>query len=238
MSTQGKPKALITGGTRGIGKSIAEKLISEDYFVTITGTSSEKRGPKDAEYVELDFNDREKFEKVLLQIKETGFDILVNNAGINRLSGIQELEINDFTDLQNVNVLGPVQLIQAVVPYMKATSWGRIVNIGSIWGKLSRTGRISYSASKFALDGITASVSAELAKFGILINTVSPGFIDTELTREILSTDEILNLEKQIPIGRLGQPNEIASLVYWMCSEENSYISGQNIIVDGGFSRV
>ena len=180
-----KPKALITGGTRGIGKAIAEKLLDRGYLVTITGTSVKKSGPEDADYISVNFEHEEAFADVLLQVADSGFDILVNNAGINRLSGIQDLDISDFNDLHKINVLGPLKLTQAVIPHMKQSNWGRITNIGSIWGKISRSGRISYSATKFALDGLTASIGAELASFGILVNTVSPGFIDTELTRQI-----------------------------------------------------
>ena len=120
---------------------------------------------------------------------------------------------------------------------MKERKWGRIINITSIWSQKSKEHRASYSASKFGLDGITAALSAELSEYGILSNSVSPGFIDTDMTRKILGESGMKDIEKQIPIKRLGNTREIAELVYWLTSESNSYISGQNVFIDGGFIR-
>ena len=132
----------------------------------------------------------------------------------------------------------PFLLCQAAVPAMKLKRWGRIVNISSIWGKISKEHRASYSASKFAIDGMTLALAAEHSVDGIIANSIAPGFIDTELTRRILSETDIKSLVSSVPIGRLGQINEIASLVLWLTSEENTYLTGQNISIDGGFSRV
>ena len=121
---------------------------------------------------------------------------------------------------------------------MKTCQWGRIVNITSIFGNISKEYRASYSSSKFGLDGMTAALSAEVSEFGILANSVGPGFIDTDLTRTVLGQEGIKILEKRIPMKRLGQANEIASLVSWLASEDNTYLTGQNLIIDGGFSRV
>ena len=121
---------------------------------------------------------------------------------------------------------------------MKNNKWGRVINIASIFGKISKAHRASYSASKFGLDGLTTALAVEVAEFGILANCVSPGFIHTDLTTKILGKEAIDKLEKEIPIKRLGQANEIAELVAFLCSEKNSYLTGQNIIIDGGFTRV
>jgi 3-oxoacyl-[acyl-carrier protein] reductase len=121
---------------------------------------------------------------------------------------------------------------------MKINKWGRIVNISSIWGSISKEYRSAYSSSKFGLDGMTASLAAEVSSMGILANSVSPGFIDTDLTRQILGEKGIDEIQANIPIKRLGKPHEIASFVSWLVSNENSYISGQNIMIDGGFTRV
>ena len=121
---------------------------------------------------------------------------------------------------------------------MKAKGWGRIVTISSIWGKISRAERGAYSTSKFAVDGMTAALAAEVAEHGILANCIAPGFIDTELTRGILGSDGIREVIAQIPARRLGQVEEIAAFVAWLAGPENTYISGQNIAIDGGFSRV
>jgi 3-oxoacyl-[acyl-carrier protein] reductase len=121
---------------------------------------------------------------------------------------------------------------------MRKNQWGRIINISSIFGVVSKEFRAPYSMSKFGLDGMTAALAAEVAADGILANCVAPGFIDTELTRSVLGESGIAAITAGIPIGRLGQPEEIAALVAWLVSPENTYISGQNIVIDGGFSRV
>jgi NAD(P)-dependent dehydrogenase (short-subunit alcohol dehydrogenase family) len=124
-----------------------------------------------------------------------------------------------------------------VVPAMRERGWGRIVNISSIWGTISREQRGAYSASKFALDGLTAALAAEVARDGVLANCVSPGFIDTELTRTVLGEDGIAELMAQVPARRLGSPAEVAAFVAWLAGPENTYVSGQNLVIDGGFSR-
>ena len=140
--------------------------------------------------------------------------------------------------IQSVNVKAPYEISKIVVSKMKKNKFGRIVNISSIFGKLSKSKRSLYSISKFGLHGLTVALSAELSKKNILTNTVSPGFINTDLTKKILSKDEMKKLAKNIPLGRFGEPQDIAKLVYFLCSEENSYISGQNIFIDGGFTIV
>jgi 3-oxoacyl-[acyl-carrier protein] reductase len=121
---------------------------------------------------------------------------------------------------------------------MKKNSWGRIVNITSIWGEITKEYRAAYSSSKFGLDGMTVALAAEVASMGILANSVAPGFIDTDLTRKILGEKGIQEIQSTIPIKRLGKPSEVAAFVSWLVSDENTYISGQNIMIDGGFSRV
>jgi 3-oxoacyl-[acyl-carrier protein] reductase len=121
---------------------------------------------------------------------------------------------------------------------MRRRKWGRIVNIASVFGKVSKELRGPYSASKFALDGMTAALAAEAAADGVLANCVSPGFIDTELTRRVLGPAGIERLVATVPIRRLGRPEEIAAFVAWLAGPENTFISGQNIAADGGFTRV
>ena len=121
---------------------------------------------------------------------------------------------------------------------MSSQSWGRIVNISSIFGKISKEGRAAYSASKFGLDGLTIALAAEYSSDGIMANCIAPGFIDTTLTRRMLTPDQITALTAQVPVGRLGDVGEISDLVLWLASSENTFISGQNIAIDGGFTRV
>ena len=121
---------------------------------------------------------------------------------------------------------------------MKNKAWGRIVNISSIWGKIGKELRASYSASKFAIDGMTLALAAEHSKDGIVANSIAPGVIDTELTRNVLGEVGMKTMSSLVPSKRLGQVEEIARLVLWLTSEENTYLTGQNIAIDGGFSRV
>jgi 3-oxoacyl-[acyl-carrier protein] reductase len=121
---------------------------------------------------------------------------------------------------------------------MENEKWGRIVNLTSIFGNITKEYRAAYSSSKFGLDGMTAALAAELSEKGILANSVGPGVIDTELTRDVLGESGISELKGRIPMKRLGQASEIASLVSWLVSDENTYMTGQNLMIDGGFTRV
>ena len=164
-------------------------------------------------------------------------NILVNNVGINKIGKFSSIDIRDFDRILKVNLRAPFQLCQAVVPFMEKNKWGRIVNITSIFGSISKEYRAPYSASKFGLDGMTIALAAEVSEKGILANSVGPGFIDTDLTREVLGASGISKIKGQIPIKRLGQATEVASLVSWLVSDENTYMTGQNLMIDGGFTR-
>jgi len=233
-----KSKAVVTGATRGIGFSIAEKLLQDDYDVIVTGTGKGSCGPVGSTYQQVDFLDDNSILNFVSFLKQNNIDILVNNVGINKIGEFASIDLDDFDRILKVNLRTPFQLCQAVIPYMKKKSWGRIVNITSIFGHITKEYRASYSTSKFGLDGMTAALSAELSEFGILANSVGPGFIDTELTRNVLGRDGISEIRERIPMKRLGEAKEIASLVSWLVSEENTYMAGQNIMIDGGFSRV
>ena len=231
-------RAVVTGATRGIGHAIAARLHADGAEVIGTGTRVDGASPPGCNYCVVDFADPEQMCSFFKTVEEFAPDILVNNSGINKIGPFVELRADDFEKIQRVNVYAPFQLCQAVIPVMQTRGWGRIVNIGSIWGRISKAGRGSYSASKFALDGMTAALAAEVAADGILANCIAPGFIDTELTRTILGEEQMEELRQQVPIRRFGTPEEIASFVAWLASPENTYISGQNIAIDGGFTRV
>lgn len=231
-------KALVTGGTRGIGLAVAKRLHDNGATVVATGTRQDAHIPEGFLYKAVNFLDHETTNDFIEEVREMNIDILINNAGINKISKFENIDPNDFDNIQQVNVRAPFLLCRTAIPGMKKKGWGRIVNISSIFGKVSKEYRGSYSASKFALDGMTASLAAEVAKYGILANCVSPGIIDTELTRTILGEKGIAEIISQIPIGRLGKAEEIAAFVVWLASPENTYITGQNIAIDGGFTRV
>jgi NAD(P)-dependent dehydrogenase (short-subunit alcohol dehydrogenase family) len=230
--------ALVTGGTKGIGAAIAKKFHSLGADVIITGTRSNYIEENNYSYKCIDFSIKEELDDFSKEIKNLDIDILINNAGINQIGPISEIKVKDFERVQQVNVTAPFMLCQAVLPKMREKRWGRIVNISSIWGKISKAYRAPYSASKFAIDGLTAAISAEVACDGVLVNSVAPGFIDTELTRNILGVEGMQKLALQVPIKRVGTTEEIAEFVVWLAGLDNTYISGQNIAIDGGFTRV
>ncbi len=231
-------KALVTGASRGIGFAIAERLRDEGAEVIATGTKPDGQGPAGCSYEAVDFSDTQQTQEFADKLKDWGVDILINNAGINKISPFAKIDPADFARIQQVNVTAPFLLCRAVLPMMSQKKWGRIVNISSIWGKISKEYRGPYSASKFAIDGMTAALAAEVGEVGILANSIAPGFIDTELTRQVLGDDGCKELAQQVPLKRLGQPKEIAEFVCFLTSPQNTYITGQNIAIDGGFTRV
>lgn len=230
-------RALVTGGTRGIGLAIARRLAADGAQVTVTGTGKTP-GPDGFAFLAADLADAPSLAELAAKVAGLDMDILVNNAGINKVSPFADIDDADFLRIQQVNVTAPMMLMRAALPSMRRKGWGRVVNIGSIWGLISKAGRGSYSASKFALEGLTTAAAAEVAADGVLVNCVAPGFIDTELTRQVLGEDGIASLVAQVPAGRLGRPEEIANFVTWLAGPENTFISGQSLAIDGGFTRV
>ena len=231
-------KALVTGGTRGIGLAIAGRLRDMGAAVTVTGTRGGGKPPRGCAYEAVDFSHAEATEVFAASMAKRGFDILVNNAGINKIAPFAEIEGADWDLIQRVNTRAPFILCRALLPGMTRKRWGRVVNVSSIFSVVSRDRRGAYSASKFALDGMTASLAAEAAASGVLANCVAPGFVDTDLTRRILGAKGMKELAGRVPAGRLAKPAEIAAFVAWLCGPENTYISGQNLVIDGGYSRV
>jgi NAD(P)-dependent dehydrogenase (short-subunit alcohol dehydrogenase family) len=230
--------ALVTGGTRGIGAAIAKEFYVLGATVIITGTKPVCSKSYNYQYICADFSIKESLTRLVNIIREKQVDILVNNAGINQVGPISELLVSDFEKVQQVNVTAPFMLCQVVLMGMRERGWGRIINISSIWGKISKAHRAPYSASKFAIDGLTAAISAEVASDGVLVNSIAPGFIDTELTRTVLGVDGMNKLAQQVPVKRVGTVEEVAKFVAWLAGPDNTYISGQNIAIDGGFTRV
>ena len=225
-------KVLITGGTSGIGKATAKliKEMSGDVYITGTRSTYEQEN-----FYSVDFSCKKSVNGFLKTIQDIDFDVLVNNDGINKIDFLSDLDFKDYKKIMNVNVTLPLILMKEIGCKMKKNGYGRIVNISSIYGNISKEKRISYSSSKFALKGLTKSIALEMAKYNVLVNCVSPGFTETQLTRKILSNDEIEQLEKNIPIGRLAKTSEIANLICFLSSDLNSYICGQDYIIDGGY---
>jgi len=227
-------KVLVTGATRGIGKSIAGLFHLRGHKVIGTGTPGTVKPNYLDYYLEADFTKKDQVESLASIISDLQIDVLVNNAGINRIKPFLEITPDDWNDQHMVNVYAPYRFCQAALPHM-IENGGHIVNIASVWSKISKSGRAAYSANKFALEGMTKSLAAEFGCHNIRINCVSPGFIDTDLTRENLGETGIKKILERVPINRLGNPADISEYVYWLCIQ-NNYITGQNIVIDGGFT--
>lgn len=214
--------ALITGAARGIGAAIAARL--QDEGIQILSPSSKV----------LDLSSIVSINTYLSTLTNP-IDILVNNAGINRLGSIDETSSDDFEEVIQINLLGHFRLTQGLVKGMKARRYGRIVNISSIWSLVSRERRVAYSATKAGINGLTRAQAIELAPYNILVNALAPGYVNTDLTRKNNTSVELEAIAKQIPLGRLAEPSEIAECVAFLCSPKNSYITGQVIAIDGGY---
>ena len=206
-------KVLVTGGSRGIGKAVVA-LFKEKGHDIYSPTREELDLAKDFTLVRSDF------------------DIIINNGGINPLKLVEEI---DSREVMQVNYEAPLSIIQQCIPYMVTKGYGRIVNIGSIWIGLAMQKRLAYSASKSALHTLTKAIVAEYGNEGVIANTISPGFIATDLTYQNNSESELQQIKDKVPLKRLGTPEEVAKLVYQL-TVENSFIAGQNIIIDGGYS--
>lgn len=234
--------ALVTGGTRGIGRQVAKDLLRLGADVYVTGSSAVPPNdlPSGTErYLGVDFTNRTDTERFLDVVgKMDRIDVCINNAGINTIGPIDETLVENWDDISAVNLDAPFLVTRTISRIMKANRYGRIINISSIFGVISKAGRALYSMSKFGLRGLTVSSSIDLAPYNILVNTVSPGFVMTELTQRILGPVEMERIAKEVPMGRFAQPEEISRTVLFLASDLNTYITGQNIIIDGGFVNV
>jgi 3-oxoacyl-[acyl-carrier protein] reductase len=238
--------ALITGATRGIGKAIADNFIEVGAKVILTGTKQNEIDNLNSEnknqavkWLMADFSTFDSIESFINElIFFKSIDICINNAGINIIKPLSEISNQEYERLMSVNLTAPFSIIQSLVPKMKKQCFGRIVNIASIWSQITKPERSLYTTSKTGIVGFTRSMAVEYAADNILVNAVSPGFTRTELTEQSLSADEMNALAEQIPLQRFADPNEIAQTVLFLCSNLNTYITGQNIVVDGGFTLV
>ncbi len=217
-----KKTVLLTGASKGIGKAIKELLEKSGKYYLLTPSRNDLNLRK-LESIEYFFNDQH-------------IDVLINNAGINILNQIEEISQETIDSMFHVNLISPLILIQKTVPFMKKQHYGRIINISSIWGVRSKEFRTLYSATKFGLNGITKALSRELGEYNILVNSVCPGFVNTELTNKNISFSEQEEIKKNIPLKRFAEPSEIANLVEFLISDRNTYVTGQTIVIDGGFT--
>lgn len=240
-----KRLTLVTGGTRGIGAAVVQQLVDSGARVIATGKSAEVIGRLQAganrsehpiRYERVDFSDDHDAESFASRMAAEPVDVLINNAGINKIALTGEVDLADWDRIQRVNVRAALLLSRALAPKMAKRGYGRIVNITSIFGHVSRQMRVSYSTSKFALLGLTKALALDYAEHNVLVNALAPGFIDTELTRSLLTEEQLTECVRSTPVGRLGSPEEIARAVVFLASEANSFMTGQHMIVDGGFT--
>jgi 3-oxoacyl-[acyl-carrier protein] reductase len=232
--------AIVTGGTRGIGKCIVQQLCKQGCDVIYTGTKkSSDSDLKGARFEKMDFLDEVSINRFVQEIivSHPGIDILVNNAGINKIEPIDEISDEIWENILTVNLTGSMRMTRAVSKNMKKNKHGgRILNISSIFGVVSKSRRDAYSASKTGLIGLTRASALDLAPFNILVNALCPGFTMTELTQSVLSEKDIDDLRQEVPLGRFAEVNEIANAALFLCSDLNTYITGQTLLVDGGFT--
>jgi 3-oxoacyl-[acyl-carrier protein] reductase len=240
---------LITGATRGIGATLAEDFHAAGASLVLTGTNLEQiaelnrayaeAGVENIQYVQADFTDEESLQHFLQEISDyERIDVCINNAGINRNNPIYDADPRDYDRITQVNLRAPFLICRAVCGLMKKARYGRIVNIASIWGVITRQTRVVYSTTKFGLVGMTKSIAVDMAPFNVLANTVSPGFVNTELTLATVPQAERESLANQVPLKRFAEPSEISKAVMFLASDLNTYLTGQNIVVDGGFTSV
>jgi len=231
---------LVTGASRGIGAGTAELLTKRGARVIGTATRlPEKKTAAIAEWLTVDFAEPaslQEFAERLAGIER--LDACINNAGINIIKPLGEVTDEDYRRINAVNLEGPYRIARAVVPVMQRQGEGRIVNIASIWACTTKSWRSLYSTTKTGLVGMTRSLAAELATDGILVNAVSPGFTLTDLTRSSLTPEQMTELVEQVPMRRFAEVPEIARVIAFLASEENTYVTGQNLVADGGFTIV
>lgn len=238
--------ALITGGSRGIGEKIAERFAQAGYNLIINYVSN----IENVEELETKIKGNANIEILFIQSDVTSFescenmvneaiekfghiDVLVNNAGITKDTLLMRMKEEDFDKVINVNLKGTYNVTKNVIPYMMKQKYGKIVNISSVVGVSGNAGQANYAASKAGIIGFTKSVAKELASRNILANCVAPGFIKTDMT-DVLSDSVKESINSQIPLKKMGTAKEVANAVYFLGNEENTYITGQVLNVDGG----
>src|SRR6516225_8606073 len=236
--------AFVTGASRGIGRSIALTLCRANFDIVVASPEIE-RNEQVAEEIRscggtaatlnLDVTSpesvKEGFAKTLRD--KTRIDVLVNNAGVTRDGLALRMKPADWELVLNLNLNGAFRCIQQVLPSMMRNRWGRIINISSVVGQAGAAGQANYAASKAGLIGLTKSLAQEMGSRGVTVNAVAPGYIETDMTR-VLPEDVKAKILAQVPLGRIGQPEDIAAAVKFLASEEAAYITGHVLAVNGG----
>lgn len=233
--------ALVTGATRGIGKAIAQALVANG--MTVVGTATSEAGATSiSEYlgdngkgIVLDVSNDESVDAVIKQINEEfgAPTVLVNNAGITRDNLMMRMKMDEWDQVINTNLTSVFRVTKACLRGMTKAKFGRIVTISSVVGSMGNAGQANYSAAKAGLEGFSRSLAAEIGSRGITVNCVAPGFIATDMTKD-LPEDHKANLVSKVPAARLGEPEEIAAAVAFLTSDAAGYITGETLHVNGG----
>jgi 3-oxoacyl-[acyl-carrier protein] reductase len=243
FSLEGKV-VLVTGASRGIGKAIAVQL--KELGATVIGTATSAHGAENiSEYLGagqglvLNVTDNDSIATLFDLIKENhgGIDILVNNAGITRDNLFMRMKEDEWQDIIDTNLSSVFKISKAVIRSMMKKRNGRIINIGSVVGTMGNAGQVNYATAKAGLLGFTKSLAREVASRGITVNTVSPGFIDTDMT-QTLTDEQKEGIFSQVPANRLGKPEEIANAVAFLASDGAAYITGETLHVNGGMYMI
>jgi len=242
--SEGRPQgcALITGSSRGIGAATARLLAADGWPVRINYRADEEGARAVAEeigsqggkatVIQGDVGDAGQVASLLEPGEDGPVLVLVNNAGLRRDALSPQIEDEQWQQVIDVNLTGTFRATRAALPHMLRARFGRVVNVASIVGPRANAGQANYAASKAGVIGFTKTVAVEVARRGVTVNAVAPGFIETALTEEILGKD----LEKEIPARRVGSPDEVAACIRFLASDQASYVTGTTLTVDGGLS--
>ncbi|WP_121120213.1 acetoacetyl-CoA reductase [Croceibacterium ferulae] len=232
--------AIVTGGTRGIGRAICETLVADGFSVVANYAGNEEKARAFTDETGIpayrwDVGDHQAVLDGIAQVEaEVGpIEVLVNNAGITRDGTLLKMSFEDWDAVMRVNLGGCFNMAKACFPGMKTRGWGRIVNIGSINGQAGQYGQVNYAAAKSGIHGFTKALAQEGARFGITVNAIAPGYIDTEMVAAV--PEAVLEkIVAKIPVGRLGQASEIARGVAFLASEQGGFVTGSTLSINGG----
>ena len=239
--------ALITGGTSGLGKMMALALAKAGAFVWIASSRDNadetlqeiKQQGSNGSFVQVDVTSSDALEKTVSHIleKSSKIDILINAAGINPRTSAEELTLNDWQKTIDINLTAPFYLSQLVADTMRENNWGRIINIASLQSLRAFDNSIPYGASKGGVMQLTRALAQAYSKDGILVNAIAPGFFRTNLTEQLFQNpDKLKELANKTMMGRNGEEKDIFGISVFLCSDANSYVTGQTVFLDGGFS--